>query len=283
MKLLLSVVAPCFNEAQNLRGAGGAAEPDVSAQGASWARSSWSTTGAATTTGSRDRRAGPPAFRTSSRSITPSIAGSRPPGAPGCRRLAASTSASSMPTCNTCPEDVYRLLREIQLSNADLVQGYRSSVGRLKNSRYILSKGLNFILNVLFGMNMRDNKCGFVISRKEVLEDILAHRYRYRLLPDVHHGLRDRQGLHDPLDRDPVREPAARRVVPVRVPHARGAVVLRRPPEGLRRVPHRAQEGEHPGGLPGREPAAAARPRARLSGASSGWRRSSSACRCTSG
>jgi phenylacetate-CoA ligase len=78
------------------------------------------------------------------------------------------------------PEDVYRLLREIQLSNADLVQGYRSSVGRLKNSRYILSKGLNFILNVLFGMNMRDNKCGFVIARKEVLEDVLTHRYRYR-------------------------------------------------------------------------------------------------------
>ena len=78
------------------------------------------------------------------------------------------------------PEDVYRLLREVQLSNADLVQGYRSSVGRLRNSRYILSKGLNFILNVMFGMNMRDNKCGFVISRKEVLEDILAHRYRYR-------------------------------------------------------------------------------------------------------
>jgi phenylacetate-CoA ligase len=78
------------------------------------------------------------------------------------------------------PEDVYRLLREIQLSRADLVQGYRSSVGRLKNSRYILSKGLNFILNTLFGMNMRDNKCGFVIARKEVLEDVLAHRYRYR-------------------------------------------------------------------------------------------------------
>ena len=78
------------------------------------------------------------------------------------------------------PEDVYRLLREIQLSNADLVQGYRSSVGRLRNSRYILSKGLNLILNVMFGMNMRDNKCGFVIARKEVLEDILAHRYHYR-------------------------------------------------------------------------------------------------------
>jgi phenylacetate-CoA ligase len=78
------------------------------------------------------------------------------------------------------PEDVYRLLREIQLSRADLVQGYRSSVGRLRDSRFILSKGLNLLLNLLFGMNMRDNKCGFVIARKEVLEDVLTHRFRYR-------------------------------------------------------------------------------------------------------
>ena len=78
------------------------------------------------------------------------------------------------------PEDVYRLLREIQHSHVDLVQGYRSSVGRLRNSRYILSKGLNFLLNSLFGMQLRDNKCGFVLSRKEVLEDVLSHRYRYR-------------------------------------------------------------------------------------------------------
>lgn len=78
------------------------------------------------------------------------------------------------------PEDVYRLLREIQLSGADLVQGYRSSVGRLRDSRYLLSKGLNWILNTSFGMKMRDNKCGFVLARKEVLDDIVTHRYSYR-------------------------------------------------------------------------------------------------------
>jgi phenylacetate-coenzyme A ligase PaaK-like adenylate-forming protein len=78
------------------------------------------------------------------------------------------------------PEDVYRLLREIQLTGADVVQGYRSSVGRLRDSRYILSKGLNWILNTAFAMNQRDNKSGFVIARKEILDDILAHRYVYR-------------------------------------------------------------------------------------------------------
>jgi phenylacetate-CoA ligase len=78
------------------------------------------------------------------------------------------------------PEDVLRLHREIERTHADLVQGYRSSVGRLKDSRFILSKGLNFLLNTLFGMSLRDNKCGFVIARRETLAEVLRHRFRYR-------------------------------------------------------------------------------------------------------
>ena len=38
------------------------------------------------------------------------------------------------------PEDVCRLYREIRVSGTDIVQGYRSSIGRLRDSRYILSK-----------------------------------------------------------------------------------------------------------------------------------------------
>lgn len=78
------------------------------------------------------------------------------------------------------PEDIRRLYRELRNSHVDLAQGFRSSIGRLRDSRYILSKGLNVILNVAFGMHLRDNKSGFIITRREVLEDILAHRYSYR-------------------------------------------------------------------------------------------------------
>jgi phenylacetate-CoA ligase len=78
------------------------------------------------------------------------------------------------------PEDVWRLYREIRLSHADVVQGTRSSVGRLRDSRYLLSKGLNVLLNVLFGMSATDNKSGFVIALRETLLDVLHHRYRYR-------------------------------------------------------------------------------------------------------
>lgn len=77
------------------------------------------------------------------------------------------------------PEDVWRLYREIDYSKADVVQGYRSSIGRLRDSRYFLSKALNFILNILFRMRAKDNKSGFIIAPKNVLEDVLRTRYRY--------------------------------------------------------------------------------------------------------
>ncbi|MCW5893236.1 MAG: glycosyltransferase [bacterium] len=78
------------------------------------------------------------------------------------------------------PEDVPRLLRELRQSGADLVQGWRSTIGRERDHRYWFSIGLNAILNGLFGMRARDNKSGFVLARREVLEDVLTHRYRYR-------------------------------------------------------------------------------------------------------
>jgi phenylacetate-CoA ligase len=77
------------------------------------------------------------------------------------------------------PEDVCRLYREIRVSGADLVQGYRSSVGRLRDSRYVLSKTLNAILNICFHMRLRDNKSGFILCRRDVLADILRHRFSY--------------------------------------------------------------------------------------------------------
>ncbi len=77
------------------------------------------------------------------------------------------------------PEDVWRLYREIKFSHVDMVQGYRSSIGRLKNSRYILSRGFNFLLNTLFSMRLKDNKSGFVIAEREILIDVLRHRFTY--------------------------------------------------------------------------------------------------------
>jgi hypothetical protein len=42
------------------------------------------------------------------------------------------------------------------------------------------SRALNHILNIAFGMRLRDNKSGFILCHRRVLEDILKHRYQYR-------------------------------------------------------------------------------------------------------
>jgi phenylacetate-coenzyme A ligase PaaK-like adenylate-forming protein/glycosyltransferase involved in cell wall biosynthesis len=77
------------------------------------------------------------------------------------------------------PEDLLRLRRELIDHSVDVVQGWRSATGREKNSRYWLSVGLNKILNTTFGMNLRDNKSGFLICAKEVMEDLLTYDGNY--------------------------------------------------------------------------------------------------------
>jgi phenylacetate-CoA ligase len=77
------------------------------------------------------------------------------------------------------PEDILRLKRELDLSNVDIVQGWRSPVGREKGPRYYYSRGLNTMLNAAFGMSLQDNKSGFVLTRREIFEDLLTYRGRY--------------------------------------------------------------------------------------------------------
>jgi glycosyltransferase involved in cell wall biosynthesis len=77
------------------------------------------------------------------------------------------------------PEDIPRLRALHAASGADIAQGQRSPVGRAHDSRYWFSRGLNAVLNAAFGMRLRDNKSGFLVCRRAVLEDLLAHRGRY--------------------------------------------------------------------------------------------------------
>lgn len=76
------------------------------------------------------------------------------------------------------PEDVPRLYDRV--AYADIVQGYRSLKGRKRDLRFLLSRGLNLILNTLFFMDSKDNKSGFIITSRSILWNILSHRFRYR-------------------------------------------------------------------------------------------------------
>ena len=78
------------------------------------------------------------------------------------------------------PEEVVTLYRRLVESPFDLVQGTRSSIGRMRDSRLVLSRALNVALNRAFGMRARDNKSGFVMAPKRVLDDILTYSKRYR-------------------------------------------------------------------------------------------------------
>jgi phenylacetate-coenzyme A ligase PaaK-like adenylate-forming protein/glycosyltransferase involved in cell wall biosynthesis len=77
------------------------------------------------------------------------------------------------------PEDLLRLKRELELSNVDVVQGWRSPVGRDKGPRYYYSRGFNYLLNAAFGMNLQDNKSGFVLCARDTFEDLLSYRGHY--------------------------------------------------------------------------------------------------------
>jgi phenylacetate-CoA ligase len=78
------------------------------------------------------------------------------------------------------PEEVWRLYREITQSRADMVQGVRSAIGRLKDERYTASRVLNVMLNLAFGMSAADNKSGFVMALRDTMTDVLRRRFRYR-------------------------------------------------------------------------------------------------------
>ena len=77
------------------------------------------------------------------------------------------------------PEDLLRLRRELYEHSVDVVQGWRSAVGRARGQRYTLSRGLNHVLNRLFSMDLQDNKSGFVVCAREVFEDLCTYRGSY--------------------------------------------------------------------------------------------------------
>ncbi len=90
------------------------------------------------------------------------------------------------------PEDILRLYRELLWSNVDVVQGWRSPVGRERGPRYYYSRGLNALLNNCFGMRAKDNKSGFILCAREVLLDLLNYRGSYSywqtfILVSAHH------------------------------------------------------------------------------------------------
>ena len=77
------------------------------------------------------------------------------------------------------PEDVYRLYRQLKYTNADIVQGGRSHIGRPRDFRYTMSRVLHYILRALFGIRLHDVKSGFLVCEREIFAHILRRRFSY--------------------------------------------------------------------------------------------------------
>jgi phenylacetate-CoA ligase len=77
------------------------------------------------------------------------------------------------------PEEVVTLYRRLLQSRADMAQGTRSSIERLRDSRMLFSRALNLLLNIAFRTWAADSKSGFVLAPHRVLDDVLSYRGRY--------------------------------------------------------------------------------------------------------
>jgi phenylacetate-CoA ligase len=77
------------------------------------------------------------------------------------------------------PEDIPRLLYAYRQAKVDIVQGARRWADGSRDPRFWISRGLNLLLNAAFAMDLEDNKSGFFVCRRQVFETMLAHRERY--------------------------------------------------------------------------------------------------------
>ncbi|QIK75455.1 glycosyltransferase [Nocardioides piscis] len=77
------------------------------------------------------------------------------------------------------PEAITRLWDELHTKNVHVVQGFRSSIEWDRDARFVSSRGLNLVLNTMFGDRARDNKSGFVMAPRSILADILDFKHHY--------------------------------------------------------------------------------------------------------
>jgi phenylacetate-CoA ligase len=77
------------------------------------------------------------------------------------------------------PEDVARLYRALKYTNADIIQGHRSHIGRARDFRYAMSRVLHHMLRVMFPLQVSDVKSGFLICDRDVFAHLLRRRFSY--------------------------------------------------------------------------------------------------------
>lgn len=78
------------------------------------------------------------------------------------------------------PEDIPVLMRKLREAGADIAQGARYKEVKRSALRRFLTAGLSWLLNLMFGMRLKDNKSGFILCRQEIFQDIMETHFTYR-------------------------------------------------------------------------------------------------------
>lgn len=78
------------------------------------------------------------------------------------------------------PESLPQLVNRLHRDGSDVCQGTRSSINWVRDSRYLSSRGLNWLLNLAFRDNAADHKSGFLVANRVALAEILDYGSGFR-------------------------------------------------------------------------------------------------------
>jgi glycosyltransferase involved in cell wall biosynthesis len=78
------------------------------------------------------------------------------------------------------PEDITKLVAAMDESGAAFVQGWRETQVDRGALRYGLTQSFSYFLNVMFKMNLKDNKSGFVCYTREAMTEVLGFRRPFK-------------------------------------------------------------------------------------------------------
>ena len=77
------------------------------------------------------------------------------------------------------PESVFDLYESLKQHNTQLARGVRVPVASQSISRVLMSRSLNGLLNLVFGMRSKDNKSGFILGYRDLVSKLVHHQGHY--------------------------------------------------------------------------------------------------------
>lgn len=77
------------------------------------------------------------------------------------------------------PADIYTFYNEISKNEFDIIQGWRKNYHDTL-LRNILKTGFSKLLGIMFNCRLHDIKSGFILCRKEIFVDILSYKFNYK-------------------------------------------------------------------------------------------------------